>query len=188
MLKSGKIKTNIPNKAFIDGQNLETGLANSGLEIDIDLFFSYLLQTYKVTEVYYFIKFSRNPEREKYFEQLKKIGYRVVFSSGMGNSRIDGSHKVNVDADLILKAVEEYFRNGRFGLILVSGDGDFIPLIRFFEKEKEFVKIITADKESASKMLAFDRYTRTKRYLVNINSDLPKLTKKISPPRGSGGN
>ena len=48
-----------PNKAFIDGQNLETGLSNFDLEIDPDLFFNYLIVTYKAVEVYYFIKFSK---------------------------------------------------------------------------------------------------------------------------------
>jgi uncharacterized LabA/DUF88 family protein len=106
----------------------------------------------------------------------------------MGNSRKDGTQKVNVDADLIVRAMKDYFTQEKFGLILLSGDGDFVPLIRFFEEQNQFVKIITASRNSTSNMLIFDRYKKKQRYLTYINEELKKLTKKISPPKGSGGN
>lgn len=174
-----------PNYCFIDGQNLETGLGNQILEPNYRQLFDYLSKKYSTKKVFYCVKYSNY--RQQFYKDLENIGYILIFSSGMGNSRLDGSHKVNVDADLIVTALEKYFVIEKFGCVLISGDGDFVPLIRFFERQKEFVKIITADKESTSKMLSFDRYTKIKRNLTFIIPELLNLTKKISPPRGSGG-
>ena len=83
--------------------------------------------------------------------------------------------------------MKDYFLQEKFGLILLSGDGDFVPLIRFFEDQNQFVKIITASKISTSNMLAFDRYKKKQRYLTYIQPELQKLCQKISPQKGSGG-
>jgi len=176
------------NYCFVDGQNIETGLQIQGLEIIYQLLFDYLVNKYNVKKVYYCTKYSNYSTRLQFFQSLKKIGFELIYSSGMGNGRADGSHKVNVDADLIVKCLKDYFLKEKFGLILLSGDGDFVPLIRFFEEQKQFVKIITPSKISTSKMLSFDRFTKKKRYLTYICEDLAKLTKKISPRVGSGGN
>jgi len=189
MLKNNQT-TKIPkyaNYVFIDGQNIETGLRLQGLELDFQLLFNYLKTKYKVKKVYYCAKFSMHSSRKKFFKELKTIGYEMIFSSGMGNGRKDGSHKVNVDADLIVQAMKDYFLQEKFGLILLSGDGDFVPLIRFFEDQNQFVKIITASKISTSNMLAFDRYKKKQRYLTYIQPELQKLCQKISPQKGSGG-
>ncbi|MFM5959238.1 MAG: NYN domain-containing protein, partial [Dolichospermum sp.] len=114
----------------------------------------------------------------------------LVFSSGTGNSRTDGCHKVNVDGDLIVQVMKDYFMVEKFGLVLLSGDGDFVPLVRFFETEGQFVKIISPTKASTSKMLVFDRFTKRQRFLTfidTIETKLQKLTKKISLPKESGG-
>jgi uncharacterized LabA/DUF88 family protein len=173
-------KQSPPNICFIDGQNLETGLYTNGYEADYELLITYLKEKYNVTKVYYCIKYFKSKERIAHIERLKPLGYYLIFSSGMGNKGESKYHKVNVDADLIVKALEEYFVVGKYGLILISGDGDFIPLIRFFEKQNQFVKIICADRNSASAMLSNDRYT--KRNLTYIYPELQKLIQKISPP------
>lgn len=178
----GLVSNRNPNYCFIDGQNLETGLKNQDLEVDYSLLYNYLVGKYFIKKVFYCIKYSNY--RQEFYRDLERIGYTLVFSSGMGNSRIDGSHKVNVDADLIVTALEKYFVVEKFGCILISGDGDFVPLIRFFERQEEFVKIISTDRNSTSKMLNFDRYTKIKRNLTFIIPELVYLTQKISPPRG----
>jgi uncharacterized LabA/DUF88 family protein len=182
-----KTKPKTPNYAFIDGQNIETGLRMQCLELDFQALFDYLTLKYKVKKVYYCAKFSRHSSRQRFFKKLESIGFEMVFSSGIGNGKSDGSHKVNVDADLIVQSMKDYFMVEKFGLILLSGDGDFIPLIRFFEEQKQFVKIITATKISTSNMFAFDRYKKKQRFLTFIYEDLQKLTKKISPQKRSGG-
>lgn len=96
MLKNNQT-TKIPkyaNYVFIDGQNIETGLRLQGLELDFQLLFNYLKTKYKVKKVYYCAKFSMHSSRKKFFKELKTIGYEMIFSSGMGNGRKDGSHKV----------------------------------------------------------------------------------------------
>ena len=167
------------NNAFIDGQNIETGLFLKNLELDYQELFLYLQKVFKVKQVFYCIKFSNQPQRQKLYKELEDIGYNLIFSSALGNFK-NNVLKVNVDADLIVRTMQEFYENGSFGLVLLSGDGDFVPLTRFFESKRCFVKIIGADKDSTSKMLEFDRFTKTSRPISYIFPDLQKLTKKIS--------
>jgi uncharacterized LabA/DUF88 family protein len=169
-----------PNYCFIDGQNLETSLHKNNLVPNYLDLFCYLQGKYKVTKIYYCAKFTNKTERRKLFNKLRDIGYEIIFSSGCGNANLDGFHKVNVDADLIVKALKEYYSVEKFGLILISGDGDFIPLIRFFEDEKQFVKLICPDRFSTSKMLESDRFTKKRRYITFYFEELQILTNKIS--------
>jgi uncharacterized LabA/DUF88 family protein len=174
------MKTLIPNYCFIDGQNLETSLHKNNLVPNYLDLFCYLQTKYKVTKIYYCAKFTNKTVRQELFTDLKKIGYEIIFSSGCGNANLDGFQKVNVDADLIVNAMKNYYTQEKFGLVLISGDGDFVPLVRFFEDEKQFVKIIGADRFSTSSNLAFDRFTKKRRNITFYFEELLNLTKKIS--------
>jgi hypothetical protein len=63
MIRKNKQKKKFPNYAFIDGQNIETGLWLAGFEIDFQKLYEYLLEKYKVEKVYYCVKFSKHLSR-----------------------------------------------------------------------------------------------------------------------------
>ncbi|MDO8505418.1 MAG: NYN domain-containing protein [bacterium] len=50
----------------------------------------------------------------------------------------DGSGKAkgNCDADLVLHATRDYYENNPVAVLLVSSDGDYAPLVRFWQEKK----------------------------------------------------
>jgi uncharacterized LabA/DUF88 family protein len=129
---------NLSNIAYIDGQNIEKSLEKLGFEIDWAKVYIFLTthKVYPCSRVICYFKYSYSIDRNKFFEKLKLIGFEVYLSNFCGND------KINVDADIIVKAMEEYYEVGKFNLILLSGDGDFVPVVKFFERKQCKVWII----------------------------------------------
>ena len=85
------------NYAFIDSQNLNLGIKNLGWKLDFTRFRIYLKEKYKVEVAYLFIGYI--PENQDLYDSLQKAGYILKFKPVLPNK--DGSHKGNVDADLV---------------------------------------------------------------------------------------
>ena len=139
----------IPNYAFVDGQNLYHGLEELGYELKYQEFIEYLKGKYKCQKVFVFFK--ENQKFDGFYAELTKMGYIVILSKS--HNRVNGVTKSNVDGDLIVKAMSDYFESQKHNLILLSGDGDFLPLINFYEKKDHFVQIISTDYDHTSVFL-----------------------------------
>ena len=61
--------------------------------------------------------------------------------------------KGNIDADLVLHAMIEFPHYDK--AIIVSGDGDFYPLIDYLKAKNKLLKIITPNKKYSSLLLKF---------------------------------
>lgn len=66
---------------------------------------------------------------------------------------IKGTVKGNCDAELVVKAVTDYYEQHTDQVILVTGDGDFSCLVDFFTERKCKVVICAPDKKSCSYLL-----------------------------------
>ena len=149
VINSPTIPIRIPNYAFVDGQNVETSLLHKQSKLDwLQLYQQ--LKTHKVhpcSRTICYFKYSFSPQRQKFFEDLKAIGYQIVLSNYCGNG------KVNVDADIIVDCLSQYFETSQFNLVLLSGDGDFVPLLKKFELMKSKVWIIGGAESNISENL-----------------------------------
>ena len=60
-----------------------------------------------------------------------------LFNETFGEIIFDGNGKAkgNCDADLVLTAVRDYFELQPSGVVLVSSDGDYSPLIKFWQEK-----------------------------------------------------
>lgn len=114
--------------AYIDAANLHNGVAALGWKVDYKKLRRWLGQKYQVSVAYIFIGYL--PKRKRQYEQLRADGYELVFKEVVFHS--DGKPKANCDADLVLKAAREYFEKGVGEAVLISSDGDYAPLVRFF--------------------------------------------------------
>lgn len=48
----------------------------------------------------------------------------------------DGKAKGNCDADLVLQAIRDYYEQNVSSVVLISSDGDYAPLIKFWLEKK----------------------------------------------------
>lgn len=137
--------------AFIDSQNLNLGVLRQGGKLDFRKFRQYLKLTHNVTKAFLFIGYVE--ENKVLYDYLKRSGYICVFKKVIEYKDKDIATKGNIDADLVLHAMIEYPRYDK--AIIVSGDGDFYPLIEYLHKKNKLHKIITPNKKYSSLLLKF---------------------------------
>ena len=143
----------IKNFAFIDGQNLYMGTAKREIEpwkINLARFHVYLEKKYNVSNAYYFLGYVQDTNQELY-EEIQNAGFVLVFRAH--NPAMIGKKKGNVDADIIFNIMKKMYKKEDFNkIILVSGDGDYKPLVDFLIEERRFEKILFPNKKFASSL------------------------------------
>lgn len=132
--------------AFIDSQNLNLGVRNSGWLLDFRKFNHYLSRRYNVTKAYLFI--GKIPGNQKLYKYLGNAGYILVFKPTIINSN---KIKGNVDAELVLYTVDLQFTYNK--AIIVSGDGDFLCLLDYLNSKNKLYKLFIPNKTGYSSLL-----------------------------------
>jgi len=137
--------------AFIDSQNLNQGVLKQGGKLDFRKFRLYLKEKHSVSKAFLFIGYVE--ENKPLYEYLKHSGYICVFKKVIEYKDKDIVTKGNIDADLVLHTMIEYPHYDK--AIIVSGDGDFYPLIEYLKKMGKLLKVITPNKKYSSLLLKF---------------------------------
>jgi uncharacterized LabA/DUF88 family protein len=164
--------------AFIDAQNLNLGVSRSikfrskeiykGWKLDLRKFFVYLKEHYRVSKAYLFIGYLR--ENRSMYRRFKKFGYKLVYKPTIKDK--NGKAKGNVDAELVLQASAIDFKNYNEAII-VSGDGDFLCLLKYLDKYNKLKTILIPNEYSYSSLLKNARKIRHKRaYISRLKNKL----------------
>ncbi len=154
---------------YIDGNNLYRSAKELGFNIDYKKFIGWLRQKYNPEFVYLFIGLV--PERTKFYEHLQKCGYVLIFKQTVS---VGEKIKGNCDAELVLKAVSDYYTNSFDKLILITGDGDFGCLVEFMKDKNSMHTIIAPDEKKCSFLL---RNKNTE--IVFLNNQYHKFSKEL---------
>ena len=133
---------------YIDAANLHKGVATLGWKLDYSRFRIWLKDKYQVEHAYLFIGLV--PKLKDLYTFLQEVGYTLAYKE----VSYDGTGKVkgNCDADLVLKATIDYFEKKFYKAVLVSSDGDYACLVKFF-KEKEALYSIVSPSNKCSFLL-----------------------------------
>ena len=135
------------NYAFIDSQNLNLAIRDSGWSLDFKRFRKYLEDKYSVTKAFIFIGYIA--ANESLYTSLQKYGYILIFKPTL--SLPDGRVKGNIDAELVLHAVIEFPNYDK--AVIVTGDGDFHCLIEYLKKQNKLERIIVPNRYKFSSLL-----------------------------------
>ena len=127
------------NFAYIDGANLYKGVQELGWSLDYKRFRRWLRDKYSVERAYIFIGLI--PGNKNLYTFLQEAGFTLVFKETTYNGR--GKVKGNCDADLVLKAVVDYYEKQFKKAVIVASDGDYAGLIKFFKKKKALLSLIS---------------------------------------------
>ena len=114
--------------AYIDGANLHKGVESSEWKLDYRKFRSWIRQKFDVTRAHLFIGLI--PKHATLYTSLQNVGYELVFKEVVYDG--NGNAKGNCDADLVLQCVRDYYEKGIATVVLVSSDGDYTPLVKFW--------------------------------------------------------
>jgi len=143
------MKENIDEKniAFIDGQNLHMWTASENWQIDFARFRIYLRDKFKVKYVYYYLWFLDASE-QKLYTRLQKSGFILVFREH--NANMKWKKKWNVDVDICFGMMKEFIENMDSKVILISGDWDYIKVVKYLIENNKFKKILFPNKRFSS--------------------------------------
>ncbi len=70
------------------------------------------------------------PKHANLYTALQDAGYKLVFKEVVYDG--DGKAKGNCDADLVLQAAKDHYEAGVTAVVLVSSDGDYSSLVKFW--------------------------------------------------------
>ena len=149
------------NIAFIDWQNLYLWTDSENWKIDYKKFRIYLKDKFHINEAYYFLWFLNEDEQDLY-TQLQKSWFILVFREH--SSELKGKKKGNVDVDIVFEIMRRIMEEKDFDkILLVSGDGDYIKLVKFLIEKWLLEKILFPSKKYSS------LYNKIKiRYWMNL--------------------
>lgn len=100
-----------------------------------------------IRAIAYVIK-AQNPEEQKFFEALDKQGFEVkmkdlqVFYGGMKK----GDWDIGIVMDIIRLS------NKIDVVVLVTGDGDFVPLIEYLKNHGQYVEVMAFGESASTKL------------------------------------
>lgn len=120
------------NYAYIDGANLHKGVESSAWKLDYRKFRSWIRQKFDVTDAYLFIGLMS--KHADLYTSLQSTGYKLIFKEIVYDG--SGKAKGNCDADLVLQAMKDYYETRPRAVLLVSSDGDYASLVRFWQEKK----------------------------------------------------
>ncbi len=133
--------------AFIDSQNLNLAILDSGWKLDFKKFRIYLKDKYKITEAYLFLGYLK--ENKSMYDFLSQIGYKLIFKPIL-RSRT-GKIKGNIDAELVLHTMIEYPNFDQ--AVIITGDGDFYCLLEYLNSKEKFLKLLIPNVHKYSALL-----------------------------------
>ena len=159
---------------YIDMANLSAECKLKSYNIDYEKFFVWFSDKYKYDNIFLFTGFL-----EKYthtYEVNKIIGYKYFFKEAVFN-KDENKIKANCDVDIAIHGTIDTIENNLNEAILVTSDGDFASLVKFWKERSVKVRIISpADGERCSYLLKKDNNSVT--YLSQI---IDKITKENLP-------
>lgn len=141
--------TSVRTRIFIDGANLYKSMKSGTDELDYAKFSRYLKDKYRPEAIYIFIGYIA--AQQNLYKYLERCGYKLVFKETL--QKRDGEIKGNVDAELVVQSLEDFYEIKYEQGILVSGDGDFACLIDFWKRKSVKARILAPNKKRCSYLL-----------------------------------
>ncbi len=163
------------NYAFIDAQNIHRGTRAAGWLLNWKSLREYLRTEQRVTKAFLFIGFL--PGQEPLYASLKEAGFELVFKPTTTHT-VDGKTVVkgNVDTDLVLQTLLEWDHFDQ--AILLSGDGDFLSLLKHLAQAGKLRSLVIPSARSASSLLG-----QFRRSTVSLDQLRPRLATRSARPK-----
>ncbi len=127
------------NIVYIDAQNVHKSLEiYHEWKIDWERFIIYLQEKYQAEKIKIFFGFV--PKYQRLYNHLESIGYEVCFKEAL--ILPDGKIKWNVDIDIAIFAVRDFYECNLAQAILVTWDGDYNSLVDFWKEKWVFSHVL----------------------------------------------
>ena len=134
---------------FIDGANFLYGIKSinnryTDFKFDFEKYVKEISKGSKLIDVYYYnaaLKQARNPElykqQQRLFARLRKASFKIKIAKRQPRISKEGTAYFEIKGDDISLAIDmlkDAYENKYDNAILISGDGDFAPLVKYVRK------------------------------------------------------
>ena len=162
-----KNKKSVGNIALIDAQNVRLGSKSDGWIVDYCKMRIYLKENCGVDEAYIFFGYW-DKQYQKLYDHLQRAGFKIP-KDFMSTSRKKGnaaSSIISFAYELAISRKDEFNK-----VVLVSGDGDYIDVVRYLLSVGKFHKILFPNRKKASSLYKqlgnerFDYLYKYKKYI-----------------------
>jgi uncharacterized LabA/DUF88 family protein len=98
---------------------------------------------------------SRHYNRVRFFKKLEKFGYTLMLKPVKTYNDTDGNplRKANCDVDMTLLLATE--KDSFVRAIVLSGDGDFLPVLKYLRQNKKEVLVLARGPRTAKEIKRF---------------------------------
>lgn len=129
---------------------LGTTRAKPAWKINLEKFRVYLKEKYSVDTAYYFLG-AVNDDYQKLYENIQLAGFILVFREH--HTSMIAKKKGNVDTDIVFHVMEKIAEREKFDkVVLVSGDGDYIKMVRYLISKNKLEKVLAPNNHSISSL------------------------------------
>ncbi len=180
---------------YIDGANFVYGLKSlnekySDYHFDFENFFKKIIGKNDLIDIFYYnasLKQAVNPrrfrEQQKLLARLRKITKcKVVLCKRQKRFDKDDEEYYTIkgdDINLALDMLNDAWENKYDKAILISGDGDFAPLLKYVKNKNKKIEVISFDELASRNLLnEADKFTFINKKTANKFFWRDKKTKK----------
>ena len=127
---------------FIDNSNIFKGFRKYDIKADYEKLKNLLARGRDIQDIFLYegVVYPMSPEKKKWYKELtNRSGYIIkasfdkIAASGVIEKKVD----INIAIDIISLAYEDAYDT----VVLVSGDGDFVPVVRKVKKLDKNVEV-----------------------------------------------
>lgn len=133
---------------FVDGANMYYAARHHGGRLNFKELLKAAVAGRKLIRAISYVIKSDAPEEKTFFDALDKLGYEVKFKDLQiflgGKKKADWDVGIAMDMVKMAEALDV--------LVLVSGDGDYLPVVEYLQNHGKLVEVISFADNTSSRL------------------------------------
>ena len=127
---------------FIDNSNIFQGFRKYDIKVDYEKLKNVITRNRELQDIFLYegVVYPMSPEKKKWYNGLKKkSGY--IIKASFDKIAPSGAIEKKVDIQIAIDIISLAYENSYDTVVLVSGDGDFIPVVKKIKELDKDVEV-----------------------------------------------
>ncbi len=127
---------------FIDNSNIFKGFRKYDIKADYEKMKNLIARGREIQGIFLYegVVYPMSPEKKKWYKELtKRSGY--IIKASFNKIAASGAIEKKVDIKIAIDIISLAYENAYDTAVLVSGDGDFVPVVRKVKKLDKNVEV-----------------------------------------------